>query len=94
MMSAIRFIQDGGFFMYPILLIMFVGLGMAVERLLFLARVKKSNKELWDEVFPSIQKGDTQKALKIVKDNETEIGRILDYPLKTLKMLKQQWKKP
>ena len=32
MMSAIRFIQDGGFFMYPILLIMFVGLGMAVER--------------------------------------------------------------
>ena len=35
MMSAIRFIQDGGFFMYPILLIMFVGLGMAVERLLF-----------------------------------------------------------
>ena len=81
MMSAIRFIQDGGFFMYPILLIMFVGLGMAVERLLFLARVKKSNKELWDEVFPSIQKGDTQKALKIVKDNETEIGRILDYGL-------------
>ena len=81
MMSAIRFIQDGGFFMYPILLIMFVGLGMAVERILFLARVKKSNKELWDEVFPSIQKGDTQKALKIVKDNETEIGRILDYGL-------------
>ena len=81
MMSAIRFIQDGGFFMYPILLIMFVGLGMAVGRLLFLARVKKSNKALWDEVFPSIQKGDTQKALKIVKDNETEIGRILDYGL-------------
>jgi biopolymer transport protein ExbB/TolQ len=81
MMSAIRFIQDGGFFMYPILLIMFVGLGMAVERILFLARVKKANKDLWDEVFPSIQKGDTQKALKIVKDNETEIGRILDYGL-------------
>ena len=32
-------------------------------------------------MFPSIQKGDTQKALKIVKDNETEIGRILDYGL-------------
>jgi biopolymer transport protein ExbB len=35
MMSAIKFIQDGGFFMYPILLIMFVGLGIAIERSCF-----------------------------------------------------------
>lgn len=33
--SAIKFIQDGGFFMYPILLIMFVGLGVAIERIMF-----------------------------------------------------------
>jgi biopolymer transport protein ExbB len=77
MMSAIRFIQDGGFFMYPILLIMFVGLGMAVERLLFLARVKKSNKALWDEVFPSIQKGDTQKALKLSKTTKQKLVEFL-----------------
>lgn len=80
-MSAIKFIQDGGFFMYPILLIMFIGLGIAIERIIFLNRVKKANKELWDNVFPSIQKGDTEKALKAVKDNETEIGRILEYGL-------------
>lgn len=81
MMSAIKFIQDGGFFMYPILLIMFIGLGIAIERIMFLSRVKKANKELWDAVYPSIQKGDTEKALKAVKDNETEIGRILEYGL-------------
>ena len=80
-MSAIKFIQDGGFFMYPILLIMFVGLGVAIERIMFLNRVKNANKMLWDDVYPSIQKGDTEKALKAVKDNETEIGRILDYGL-------------
>jgi biopolymer transport protein ExbB len=80
-MSAIKFIQDGGFFMYPILLIMFIGLGIAIERIIFLSRVKKANKELWDAVYPSIQKGDTDKALKAVKDNETEIGRILEYGL-------------
>ena len=80
-MSAIKFIQDGGFFMYPILLIMFVGLGVATERIMFLNRVKNANKMLWDDVYPSIQKGDTEKALKAVKDNETEIGRILDYGL-------------
>lgn len=80
-MSVIKFIQDGGFFMYPILLIMFIGLGIAIERIIFLSRVKKANKELWDNVFPAIQKGDTEKALKAVKDNETEIGRILEYGL-------------
>lgn len=80
-MSVIKFIQDGGFFMYPILLIMFIGLGIAIERIIFLNRVKNANKALWDEVYPSIQKGDTDKALKAVKDNETEIGRILEYGL-------------
>lgn len=80
-MSAIKFIQDGGLFMYPILLIMFIGLGIAIERIMFLNRVKNANKALWDEVYPSIQKGDTDKALKAVKDNETEIGRILEYGL-------------
>jgi biopolymer transport protein ExbB/TolQ len=81
MTDAIRFIQDGGFFMYPILLILFVGMGIVIERFMFLNRVKNANKALWDEVYPSIQKGDTEKALKAVKDNETEIGRILDYGL-------------
>ncbi len=81
MTEVIRFIQDGGFFMYPILLILFVGLGITIERFMFLGRVKKANKALWDEVYPSIQKGDTDKALKVVKDNETEIGRILEYGL-------------
>ena len=54
-MSAIKFIQDGGFFMYPILLIMFVGLGVAIERIMFLNRIKNANKMLWDDVYPSIQ---------------------------------------
>lgn len=45
-MWAIRFIQDGGFFMYPILLIMLIGFGIAIERFLFLNRVKASNKTL------------------------------------------------
>lgn len=79
--EIVRFIQDGGFFMYPILLILFVGIGICIERFLFLGRVKNANKDLWDQVFPVIQKGDTDKALKAVKDNDSEIGRILSYGL-------------
>jgi len=79
--DAIRFIQDGGFFMYPTLIVMLIGFAIAIERILFFIRVKSSNKALWDQVFPSIQKGDLDKALKAVKDNDTEIGRILEYGL-------------
>ncbi|RZU37030.1 outer membrane transport energization protein ExbB [Fluviicoccus keumensis] len=80
-MWAVRFIQEGGFFMYPTLIIMLIGFGIAIERILFFIRVKSANKALWDSVFPAIQKGDLDKALKQVKDNDTEIGRILEYGL-------------
>ncbi len=80
-MWFIRFVQEGGFFMYPTLLIMLIGMGIAIERFMFLNRAKSSNKALWEEVFPAIKKGDLPKALTQVKDNETEIGRILEYGL-------------
>ena len=41
-MSAIKFIQEGGFFMYPILLVLFLGLGIVIERLLYLTKVVSS----------------------------------------------------
>ena len=37
-MFVIEFIQNGGFFMYPILLILFLGMGIVIERALYLAK--------------------------------------------------------
>lgn len=79
MMGIIRFIQEGGFFMYPTLIVGLLGIGIAVERLLFLMRVKSTNKAVWDAVFPLVKKGEMDKALKQVKDSDTELGRIMEY---------------
>lgn len=76
-MSVIKFIQDGGFFMYPILLILFLGLGIVIERALYLAKVVSTNKTIWNEVYPLISKGQLKPALDKVKNSETAIGRIL-----------------
>ncbi len=80
-MWFIRFVQEGGIFMYPTLIIMLIGVGIAIERILFFIRIKAANKALWEAVFPAVQKGDLDKALKQVKDNDTELGRILEYGL-------------
>ncbi len=80
-MWFIRFVQEGGIFMYPTLLVMLIGIGIAIERFMFLNRAKNANKELWDGIFPLIKKGDLPKVLTQVKDSETEIGRILEYGL-------------
>jgi len=80
-MWFVSFIQDGGFFMYPTLLVMLVGIGIAIERFMALNRSKSRNKALWEEVFPAIKKGDLSKVLAQVKDNDAEIGRILEYGL-------------
>jgi len=78
-MFVIKFIQDGGFFMYPILLVLLLGLGIVVERALYLAKVVASNKAIWAEVYPLINKGQLKPALDKVKDNDAAIGRILSY---------------
>lgn len=82
-MDFIKFIQDGGFFMYPILLVGALGIAIVVERYLFLSRIKKHNQALWTQVQPVLAKGDTPAALKIAKADSSEIGRVLDYGLTT-----------
>lgn len=76
-MSVIKFIQEGGFFMYPILLVLFLGVGIAIERLLYLTKVVNSNKAVWNEVYPLLSKGQLKPALDKVKDNDAAIARIL-----------------
>lgn len=82
-MNFIAFIQNGGFFMYPILLIGALGIAIVVERYLFLSRIKKQNQALWAQVQPVLAKGDTEAALGIAKQDDSEVGRVLDYGLTT-----------
>ena len=74
----LRFFQAGGTFMYPIAIVMVLGISIAVERFLFLNRVEKENRELWGRVQPLISGGDFAGAEDLVRDSETAIGRILN----------------
>ena len=78
---AIGFIQDGGLFMYPILIVLAVGLAIVSERIIYLQSVKHRNQKTWGELFPLLTKAQFRQALDLLKDKDTGLARVIGYGL-------------
>lgn len=76
-MNAIRFFQDGGPWMWPILIIFLVGLALVIERFFFLQSITSKNKKTWDEMFPLLAKGQFKQVLESTRDNKTFMASIV-----------------
>ncbi len=79
--TVLAFFQSGGAFMYPILIVMIIGLAIAAERWLYLLRANKESRALWSELLPMLNKGDYQSAEQLATNSDTAIGRVLGYGL-------------
>lgn len=79
--TMIRFLQDGGIFMYPIALVAALGIAVALERYLYLSRTHGANRRVWNEVAPFLAQGDYRRALAATTDSGSAIGQILSYGL-------------
>jgi biopolymer transport protein ExbB/TolQ len=77
MTTTIRFFQDGGIFMFPIGIILIVGLAIVIERFIFLANAKKLNRDAFDRILTMLQKRDYQGALNVGKSSESSVARII-----------------
>ncbi len=75
--AIIRFFQTGGFFMYPILVVLAAGLAIAVERWVYLHRARGANKKTWDELHPVLAKGDFDKARDLAGKDRSSMAQIL-----------------
>ncbi|HEX4872999.1 MAG TPA: MotA/TolQ/ExbB proton channel family protein [Nevskiaceae bacterium] len=75
--TLVRFFQLGGAFMYPIALVLVLGIAVAVERLMFLRRTERENREIWDQVGPLLQQGDLDSVARVVDGSQTPLARIL-----------------
>jgi biopolymer transport protein ExbB len=74
---VVRFFQEGGFFMYPIALVLVLALAITLERFFFLVRTERTNRKLWGQVQPLLAQGDLVGAEMLVQGSETAIARIL-----------------
>jgi biopolymer transport protein ExbB/TolQ len=63
--GIVQFLQDGGFFMYPIALILVLGMVIALERWWFLRSIDSQNRLGLDELQPALQKADTKRIVQL-----------------------------
>lgn len=77
----LSFFQKGGAFMYPIALVLVLGLGIAVERWLLLRRAERENKALWAELLPLLNAADFDGAERAAAGSESAVGRVLSSAL-------------
>lgn len=74
---AIRFFQNGGLFMYPIVVVLVLGLAISIERILFLGGSQRSNRRLWNEVVNDIAGGQLQAARDHVETSNAPLAPVL-----------------
>lgn len=88
--AIVRFFQDGGWIMYPIVLVLAVGISIAAERWIYLTRTSLSNQRVWNSIVPLLKAGNFQQVAAITRDSGTAIGTILTYGLDRVRSAKRR----
>jgi len=79
--TIIRFIQDGGVFMYPILIVGALGFAIAVERYIKLSVVRRANQAMWNQIHPVLANGEFDKAREITAGDKSTVSQLLNLGL-------------
>jgi biopolymer transport protein ExbB len=79
--AIVRFFQDGGVFMYPILAVCALGLSIGLERYFYLRYSTSVNRKLWNELLPLIRVGNYKQAFAVASNSKAAVAKILRYGL-------------
>ena len=79
--SIAGFFSSGGLFMYPILLVFAVGVGVAIERYVTLTMVTNKNQLVWEKVQPLLSNGEFDEARKLTSEDVSTISQVLNMGL-------------
>jgi biopolymer transport protein ExbB/TolQ len=74
---VVKFFQDSGVFIYISVSIMAIGLAIAIERFIFLARARSANRKLWAQVQPMLQNGRFKEVQNLTSGADAAIGKIV-----------------
>jgi biopolymer transport protein ExbB len=84
--SVIGFFQNGGVFMYPIVVVLALGLAISIERYFYLSKTSVSNRMVWKKITPFIKAGKFQEAASVTEKSNSAVGQILSYGLNRIKL--------
>ena len=75
--TVVKFIQDSGMFIYVSIAIMALGLSIAIERFIFLARARQANRKTWDAILPLLKSGNFKEVYGATAKSDAAIGLIV-----------------
>ncbi len=75
--EMIRFFQEGGFFMYPIALVLVIGMAIAIERYIYLSIAKRTNRSDFNQLYKFLSGRDYQAAIKFASRSSTAMGAMI-----------------
>jgi len=75
--AVVKFFANGGVFMYPIVLVLAMGVAISVERYVTLTLLKKKNRETWTKLDPIMRKGEFDQARELAGKDESTIAQLL-----------------
>ncbi len=88
--TTVKFFQEGGLFMYPIAIVLALGLAIAIERWLFLTMTTVKNKALWNAVTPYLKSGNLSGAMQVTQKSKAAIAQIMTYGLNRVRSARRR----
>lgn len=79
--TFVNFFQAGGLFMYPIVVVLALGLAIAAERYVYLTVARSTNQRIWKKVMPLLMDGKYGQASGVTEKSKAALSRILRYGL-------------
>ena len=77
--ALINFFQTGGAFMYPILLVLGLGIAIALERYIVISRSQISMRMTWGRLLPLLETHDYKAAMSLMSRSKSQLSTVLTY---------------
>jgi len=90
MTTLVKFFQEGGIFMYPISLVLAIGVAIAIERYMYLSYAKVTNRTMWQKLTPLLRANNYVQAMALSSKSKADIGKILTYGLSRVQAAKSR----
>jgi biopolymer transport protein ExbB len=78
-MEIVKFFQSGGAFMYPILIVLALGLAIALERFIYIMKTQGNTNKVWKQLVPMLKAQDFERAIKLTQSISTPLATVLNY---------------
>ena len=88
--TIVSFFQEGGIFMYPIVIVLALGLAIALERWIYLTATTAKNKMLWSKVTPMLKSGNFSGAAQLTSKSQALIAQIMTYGLNRVRSARRR----